>query len=73
MSQYLNRRVDFLTQVNSARIVAKHEKPCDTRMQPHPEKLIREPHNHVEETSQSRLPVGALFKRAHSMPPVGAV
>ena len=33
MNQCLNRRVDFLTQVNSARIVAKHEKPCDTGMQ----------------------------------------
>ena len=83
MSQFLNRRVDLLAQINSARIVAKHEKSCDTRMQPqsknrtknrkkkflmdshicenpsvtglqpHPEKLTREPHSHVEETSQS--------------------
>ena len=49
------------------------EDPSVTGLQPHPEKLICEPHNHVEETSQSRLPVGALFKREHSMPPVGAV
>ena len=34
MSQCLNRKVNFLAQIDFAQSVARHEKPCDTPLQP---------------------------------------